>query len=226
MVSKILESNNCIIKLIICENAENEKKKDKIQILNIFDRGLNFIIRLIEKKFTKKKLKTEENILKRKLSKIKKLKVNLIKKKYSDYFLDKDIEIIKSFKLDFILRRDFRIIRGKILRSTKYGIWSLHHGDNDYYRGIPPGFWETYFNESITGVTLQKLNNNLDGGQIIDKGYYGTKFFWKHNEDFIKTKSVELVLKNINKLFYEKKIHLKKIKKLVDIFLIQIFLIY
>ena len=128
--------------------------------------------------------------------------------------MDKDIEIIKSFKLDFILRRDFRIIRGKILRSTKYGIWSLHHGDNDYYRGIPPGFWETYFNESITGVTLQKLNNNLDGGQIIDKGYYGTKFFWKHNEDFIKTKSVELVLKNINKLFYKKKINLKKNKKI------------
>ena len=128
--------------------------------------------------------------------------------------MDKDIEIIKSFKLDFILRRDFRIIRGKILRSTKYGIWSLHHGDNDYYRGIPPGFWETYFNESITGVTLQKLNNNLDGGQIIDKGYYGTKFFWKHNEDFIKTKSVELVLKNINNFFYEKKINLKKNKKI------------
>ena len=40
LVSKILESNNCIIKLIICENAENEKKKDKIQIQIYLIEGL------------------------------------------------------------------------------------------------------------------------------------------------------------------------------------------
>ena len=100
--------------------------------------------------------------------------------------------------MDVILRRDFRVLKGDILSSAKYGIWSLHHGDNDFIRGIPPGFWETFYNLPITGVTLQKINEVLDGGHIIEKGYYGTKFFWKHNESFIKEKSVQIVLKKFS----------------------------
>ena len=89
----------------------------------------------------------------------------------------------------------------------------LHHGDNDFIRGIPPGFWETYYDLPLTGVTLQKINTILDGGDIIEKGYYGTKFFWKHNESFIKEKSVQIVLKNLKNLYDNNYVKLKKSKK-------------
>ena len=71
----------------------------------------------------------------------------------------------------------WKLFNIQILNSAKYGVWSLHHGDNDQYRGLTPGFWEVYNNEPTTGVTLQILNNTLDGGSIIDKGYFGSKFF-------------------------------------------------
>ena len=64
----------------------------------------------------------------------------------------------------------------------------------------------------MTGVTLQKLNTVLDGGDIIEKGYYGTKFLWKHNENFIKEKSIQIVLKNLKKLYDNNYIRVKKSK--------------
>ena len=92
-----------------------------------------------------------------------------------DYFSEANCKEIKNLKLDVLLRHEFRIIKGKILNIPKYGIWSFHHGDNDINRGGPPGFWEIMFNQSVTGVTLQILNDKLDGGNVIEKGFYPTK---------------------------------------------------
>ena len=64
----------------------------------------------------------------------------------------------KKKTYDLILRHDFNIIKGEILNSSKYGIWSFHHGDTSKYRG-GSGFWEIINNEPTTGVTLLKLNN-------------------------------------------------------------------
>ena len=206
LFSILVNNKYCEIKAIFYEPQKN-KKKDYLK-RNIFNSFLNLLIKLVEKKFV--------NTSNKKFfffRSIPKIKINAQRKGYSDYFNSKDVAKIKKFNLDVILRRDFRIIKGNILKSAKYGIWSLHHGDNDFIRGVPPGFWETYFNISTTGVTLQKINNILDGGSIIDKGYYGTKFFWKHNENFIKEKSVQIVLKNLKKLYDDDYIKYKKSKK-------------
>ena len=203
LFSSIINSEYCEIKAIFYEPKTNQKKNYFKK--NLLNSALNFVIKLVEKKFEDPKNK-KDNLFKS----IPKININAERKGYTDYFNSKDIKKIKKFNLDLILRRDFRIIRGKILNSTKHGIWSLHHGDNDFVRGIPPGFWETYLNMEITGVTLQKINTVLDGGLIIDKGYYGTKFFWKHNENFIKEKSVQLVLKNLKKLYDNRYVKLKK----------------
>lgn len=96
------------------------------------------------------------------------------KGRYSEYFTDEDIKTIKSYNLDFIIRFGFNIIRGKILNSARYGIWSYHHGDETFYRGGPPGFWEIYFNDDITGVVFQRLTDKLDAGIILKKGYFKT----------------------------------------------------
>ena len=205
LFNSLINSKYCEIKAIFYEPQKYISKNYlKRNLLNSF---LNLIIRLVEKKF--KNTKNKNNNL---FKKIPKIKIYSVKKTYSDYFSLNDIKKIKNFNLDLILRRDFRIIKGNILKSAKHGIWSLHHGDNDFVRGLAPGFWETYFNFPTTGVTLQKINTILDGGFIIDKGYFGTKFFWKHNESFIKEKSIQIVLKNIKKLYDNNYIKLKKSK--------------
>lgn len=108
------------------------------------------------------------------LSTVQKLECSVIKKgKYSEYFSVADIEKINAFKLDFIIRFGFNIIRGEILQTARYGVWSYHHGDEEKYRGGPPAFWEVHKNENVCGAILQRLTDKLDGGIVLKKGYFG-----------------------------------------------------
>jgi len=94
--------------------------------------------------------------------------------RFSEYFSDEDINRIREYKLDFILRFAYGIIRGKILNTARYGIWSFHHDDEQKYRGQPPCFWEIYKDDPVTGVMFQRLTDRLDGGIVLFKGYFKT----------------------------------------------------
>jgi len=96
------------------------------------------------------------------------------KGKYSEYFEAEDVDRIKSYKLDFILRFAFGIIRGDILQAAKYGVWSYHHDDETKYRGQPSCFWEIVKKDPVTGAILQKLTDRLDGGIVLRRGYFST----------------------------------------------------
>ena len=104
-------------------------------------------------------------------------------------YSDEIIGEIKNYKFDILIRCGSGILKGKILHSSKYGIISFHHGDNRYFRGSPPGFWETYYNVSTTGFIIQKLNEVLDGGNIIFNGSIRTKYFWYENYAILFKKS-------------------------------------
>ena len=92
--------------------------------------------------------------------------------KYRDYFRDKDIDKISTYNIDVFIRFGFRILSGRVLKSAKYGIWSFHHGDNEYKRGGPAGFWEFYERQEKTGAVLQILSEDLDNGLIIGKNIF------------------------------------------------------
>lgn len=89
------------------------------------------------------------------------------KKKWTDRFKLADIEAIRKYDLDVALRFGFRIIRGDILNTARYGVWSYHHGDNLVYRGTPSLFWEMAEEHPVSGVVLQILTDALDGGKVI-----------------------------------------------------------
>lgn len=80
--------------------------------------------------------------------------------------LPDDTVELAAKKCDLLFRTGFGIIRGSILNVTEYGVLSYHTGDIRKYRGKPPGFWEYMNNERAVGVTLQRLNETLDGGEI------------------------------------------------------------
>lgn len=108
------------------------------------------------------------------------------KEKYSEYFRDEDIAKIKSYQPDFIIRFGYNIIKGEILNIAKYGVWSYHHSDEKNYRGGPPAFWEIFRNDPITAAILQKLNENVDGGVVLKKGYFKTiNHSWKETFDTV-----------------------------------------
>jgi len=97
-----------------------------------------------------------------------------LKGKWSQYFRAGDVAEIQSRNLDFILKFAYGIIRGEILQAARYGVWSFHHGDEEKYRGRPPGFWEIYHGDPMTGALLQRLTDRLDGGIVLKKCFVST----------------------------------------------------
>ncbi len=100
--------------------------------------------------------------------------INGIEKKFSYRFSEVDVNKVTDLNLDVLIRFGFGILRGDILQAAKNGVWSLHHGDNRINRGGPPAFWEVVNKESLTGITLQKLSEDLDGGKVIKRSFIKT----------------------------------------------------
>jgi len=104
------------------------------------------------------------------------------KGKFSQYFSPDDVERIRSYELDFILRFAFGIIRGDILNAARRGVWSFHHGDESKYRGRPPALWEILHGEPTTGAILQRLVDRLDAGVVLQKCHIRTRA-WSYAEN-------------------------------------------
>lgn len=69
--------------------------------------------------------------------------------------------------VDVAIRFGFGLLRGQALTAPSDGVLSFHHGDVRTYRGRPPGFWEYLHGAHTAGVTLQRLTETLDGGQVV-----------------------------------------------------------
>jgi hypothetical protein len=108
------------------------------------------------------------------LAGIERLEVQPIRKGFVHRFPEEALERIRSANLDVLLRFGFNIVRGGILEAARYGVWSYHHGDNDRFRGGPPGFWEVVEHVETSGVVLQKLSDELDGGFVLCKSTFST----------------------------------------------------
>jgi hypothetical protein len=108
------------------------------------------------------------------LEPVESISVTPLKKRFVHRFPADAIERIREKQLDVLIRFGFGILRGEILNAAKYGVWSYHHGDGDYYRGGPPHFWELYEGNPISGAMLQVLTEELDAGKVLYKGLFAT----------------------------------------------------
>ncbi len=102
----------------------------------------------------------------------------------------RDIARIKEESFDVLIRGGSGILKGEILNSSKYGILSFHHGDNDVNRGGPAGFWEVFGKAPSTGFIIQILKEELDGGDVLFKGKIPTSFLYSMNAVKILMKSL------------------------------------
>ena len=103
------------------------------------------------------------------------IEVEPIEKKFVHRFPLDALEHIQSKSLDVLIRFGFNILRGEILNSARCGVWSYHHGDNEFYRGGPSHFWELYEGSLLSGVTLQVLTEALDDGLVLCKSWFATQ---------------------------------------------------
>jgi len=131
-----------------------------------------------------------------------KLDVTPIQSAYHDSLKDEDIQRIKSHGLDILVRSGFRILRGDILKSAKHGVWSYHFGDHRSSRGMAdPGFWESINKTPQTGITLQILDDNLDGGKTLYRSWGLTQQISpKKNINFLKWLATPFLARTLKRL--------------------------
>lgn len=130
------------------------------------------------------------------------IRVKPIQKASLDYFEPDDIGRIKEYGLDILVRIGFRILRGDIFKVSRYGVWSYHHGDNRINRGSPPGFWEVVEDQPETGIILQRLSDNLDGGQVLYRSWTKTDpFSPARNRGYCYMRSVPFLKRQIALLY-------------------------
>ena len=130
------------------------------------------------------------------------LQVTPTQERYHDRLASKDIETIKEHQLDVLVRCGFRILKGEILTTAKYGVWSYHFGDQHESRGMADGgFWESIHKAPQTGVTLQVLDENLDGGQILTQSWALTQQISpKKNITFLKWLASPFLARTLKRL--------------------------
>ena len=121
-------------------------------------------------------------------------------------FTEEDIVKVSSCKLDCIIRCGSGILRGDILKVAKFGVLSLHHCDDRLIRGGPGGFWEVLNNEPSSGFVIQKLNEELDGGEILVRGNLMTQSYWTANNAQLLEKSNEFFKILLKDLFEKRKL--------------------
>ena len=109
------------------------------------------------------------------LGAVRRVSVVPITDRFIHRFQEADIAQIRGANLDVLLRFGFNIIKGPILESARYGVWSFHHGDNQQIRGGPAYFWELYFDLPVSGIVLQVLSEKLDAGRILYRSYASTE---------------------------------------------------
>lgn len=99
---------------------------------------------------------------------------------HADWVTDGDVDAIKKYELDVLIRLGFRVLKGPVLSAARAGVWSFHHGDSDVIRGGPAGFWEVVEGHSTTGVVLQQLTPDLDNEVTLYKSYSHTDHLSVH----------------------------------------------
>lgn len=197
-VSDIIElskksKNYEISTLIINQFEEKDSSSYKKIIFFIKKRGLKkllsaLIFKLVckfEAFFVKRMSKFQNSfhktLLNHKDFTIVKVNPTISKSGYIYRYESKDINNIKQLNLDLLIRAGTGILRGEILSMCPNGVISFHHGDNNVNRGGPPGFWEVYERNPRTGFIIQRLKDELDGGDVLYKGFIATTWFYTLN---------------------------------------------
>lgn len=185
-IKQLLDHSDISLEALIIHDRETKEKVDSSGIRRklgtlkevnenrSWSETINYVTWLYQKKLFGVPECNQSTNLASELDGVSRIKCSTRTEGYSQYFFEEDLAQIKELDLDFILRRAFGILRGDILNVPAYGVWSFHGDDERKYRGGPPGFWEIYKDDPVTGAILQRLTERLDAGIVLRRGFFPT----------------------------------------------------
>ena len=62
------------------------------------------------------------------------------------------------------------ILKPSLFQIPRHGTLGIHHGKLPEYRGKKTLFWAMYHGEEHAGVTIQRINEGLDTGEVVREG--------------------------------------------------------
>jgi folate-dependent phosphoribosylglycinamide formyltransferase PurN len=95
---------------------------------------------------------------------------------------DDVISLIKEKKIDLIIRRGFGILQGEALKCAPFGVISYHSGDLRKYRSSMSCVAAYINDEDNVCLTLQKLTNGLDRGEVVWEERINIKKLWSYRQ--------------------------------------------
>jgi len=77
----------------------------------------------------------------------------------------------------------------QLLRASRLGILSFHHGDTRSTERAPE-FWGALSRRAKTGFIIQRLTEELDAGEVLVRGYFGTRRYYSLNQAHVYKKAL------------------------------------
>ena len=164
----IIKKTNFYVERVIILDPIKKLTLQKYLIKNIFRLYPSEIFKLVLLKtnskfinfFLKKKIRhfsTLKIIRKNNLKYINKISIN------ENYFYN----LIKSKKYSFIINTADQIFSERVIKISKYKIFNVHLSLLPKYAGVWTMFQQISEDEKFTGISIHKINKNIDSGSII-----------------------------------------------------------
>jgi len=77
------------------------------------------------------------------------------------------VDLLQGLAPDLGIVIGTRVLKRSTFSVPRLGCINVHKGKVPEYRGLPPGFWEIYEDQSQAGVTIHCVDDGLDTGEIL-----------------------------------------------------------
>lgn len=109
-------------------------------------------------------------------------------------------KLIRKYDADlFISVASPVIFKEGLINIPKHGCINIHNAPLPKYRGMLPNFWQLYYGENKTCITIHRINTGIDTGDIIAQYYIPIEPDETLNDVIIKSKreGARLMIKTI-----------------------------
>ncbi|SDM47643.1 hypothetical protein SAMN05421813_11340 [Daejeonella rubra] len=95
----------------------------------------------------------------------------------NDHLNESELEAIKKYKLDILIRIGFSPCNKKLTKVARFGIWSFNQFENDLIKEGPAGIREVLQGTDETEIILQTTIGNRKKAIFLDKTSFSTDCF-------------------------------------------------
>ncbi len=118
------------------------------------------------------------------------------------HFSASDVERVKSFQLDILVKVGFGNLRGEILSAASYGIWTYRWGDQRKIENGLTGFWEVVRGVPETGAALQQLGAGIEREKVLFESWFFTyPYSPARNKNYVLWAASSFLPRQVERLF-------------------------